>query len=125
MSSFLIVVAKKLSATALSYHMHFACLAIGDLAEAAAHAGRSQAARERAAEVETLVGDDPAEWLAINLRHARALLAEDDHEAAARFEEAPQRGPRSLAILPWPAPARPRPVVAPPPARHGVPGTAA
>ena len=71
-----------------AYHLHFACMAIGDLAEAAAHAGRSQAARERVAEVETLVGDDPAEWVAINLRHARALLAEDDHEASSRFEEA-------------------------------------
>ena len=71
-----------------AYHLHFACMAIGDLAEAAAHAGRSQAARERVAEVEALVGDDPAEWVAINLRHARALLAEDDHEAASRFEEA-------------------------------------
>jgi DNA-binding CsgD family transcriptional regulator len=71
-----------------AYHLHFACMAIGDLAEAAAHAGRSQAARERVAEVETLVGDDLAEWVAINLRHARALLAEDDHEAASRFEEA-------------------------------------
>ncbi|HEX4720295.1 MAG TPA: AAA family ATPase [Thermoleophilaceae bacterium] len=69
-------------------HLHFACMAIGDLAEAAAHAGGAQAARERLAEVETIVGDAPAEWIAINIRHARALLAADDDEAAMRFEEA-------------------------------------
>jgi DNA-binding CsgD family transcriptional regulator len=63
-------------------------MAIGDLAEAAAHAGRSPAARERLAEVETLVGHAPAEWIAINLRHARAMLADNEREAAVRFEEA-------------------------------------
>jgi DNA-binding CsgD family transcriptional regulator len=71
-----------------AHHLHFACMAIGDLAEAAAHTGRSQEARERLAQVETLVGDDPAEWIAINLRHARAVLADDEREAAVRFEEA-------------------------------------
>jgi DNA-binding CsgD family transcriptional regulator len=71
-----------------AHHLHFACMGIGDLAEAAAHAGRSQAARERLAEVEAMVGDAPAEWVAINLRHARALLADDEREADARFEEA-------------------------------------
>jgi hypothetical protein len=71
-----------------AHHLHFACMGIGDLAEAAAHAGRSQAALERLAEVEAIVGGDPAEWIAINLRHARALLADDEQEAAARFEEA-------------------------------------
>ena len=63
-------------------------MAIGDLAEAAALAGRSQAARARLAEVEAMVGDAPAEWIAINVRHARALLADDEREAAVRFEEA-------------------------------------
>ena len=71
-----------------AHHLQFACMAIGDLAEAAAPAGRSQAARERLAQVEALVGDAPAEWIAINLRHARALLADDEHEAAVRFDEA-------------------------------------
>jgi ATP/maltotriose-dependent transcriptional regulator MalT len=71
-----------------AHHLHFACMAIGDLAEAAAAAGHSQAARERLAQVEALVGDAPTEWLAINLRHARAVLAEDEREAAARFDEA-------------------------------------
>ena len=71
-----------------AHHLQFACMAIGDLAEAAALAGRSPAARERLAEVEALVGDAPAEWIAINLRHARAVLADDEREAAVRFEEA-------------------------------------
>ena len=71
-----------------AHHLHFACMAIGDLAEAAAPAGRAQAARARLAEVESMVGDAPAEWVAINLRHARAVLADDEREAAVRFEEA-------------------------------------
>ena len=71
-----------------AHHLHFACMGIGDLAEAAALADRAQAGRERLAQVEATVGDAPAEWVAINLRHARAVLADDEHEAAARFEEA-------------------------------------
>ncbi len=71
-----------------AHHLHFACMAIGDLAEAAAHSDSTQAARERLAEVEAMVGRAPAEWVAINLRHARAVLADDEREAAARFEEA-------------------------------------
>jgi DNA-binding CsgD family transcriptional regulator len=71
-----------------AHHLQFACMAIGDLAEAAAHTDSSQAARERLAEVEAMVGDTPAEWIAINLRHARAMLADDEREAAARFEDA-------------------------------------
>ena len=71
-----------------AHHLQFACMGIGDLAEAAALAGRSEAARERLAQVEALVGDAPAEWIAINLRHARAVLADDEPEAAVRFEEA-------------------------------------
>jgi ATP/maltotriose-dependent transcriptional regulator MalT len=71
-----------------AHHLHFACMGIGDLAEAAAHAGQSDAARARLADAEAVVGDSPAEWVAINLRHARAVLADDDDEATARFEEA-------------------------------------
>jgi DNA-binding CsgD family transcriptional regulator len=71
-----------------AHHQHFACMAIGDLAEAAALASHSPAGLERLAQVEALVGDAPAEWLAINVRHARAVLADDEREAAARFEEA-------------------------------------
>ncbi|HEX6713783.1 MAG TPA: AAA family ATPase [Thermoleophilaceae bacterium] len=69
-------------------HLHFACMAIGDLAEAAVLDGRPEAARERLAEVEAIVGEAPAEWVAINLRHARAVLADDEGDAAVRFEEA-------------------------------------
>lgn len=71
-----------------AHHLLFACLAIGDLAEAGAHAGRSSAARRRLADVEVIVGDAPPEWIAINLRHARAVLAEDDRQAAVRFDDA-------------------------------------
>jgi DNA-binding CsgD family transcriptional regulator len=71
-----------------AHHLQFACMGIGDLAEAAALAGRSEVGRERLAQVEGMVGDDPAEWIAINVRHARAVLADDEPEAAARFEEA-------------------------------------
>jgi DNA-binding CsgD family transcriptional regulator len=71
-----------------AHHLQFACMAIGDLAEAAAHAGRSEEARERLAEVEAAVGEAPPEWIAINLRHARAVLADDEREAAVRFDEA-------------------------------------
>ena len=63
-------------------------MGIGDLAEAAAGADRSQAARRRVAEVEAMVGDAPTEWMAISLRHARAVLVEDDREATGRFDEA-------------------------------------
>jgi len=61
---------------------------IGDLAEAAALAGEAPAARDRLTEVEALVGDAPAEWVAINVRHARAVLADDPNDATARFEQA-------------------------------------
>ena len=71
-----------------AHHLHFACMGIGDLAEAAALGGRSEVGRERLSQVEELVGDAPAEWIAINLRHARAVLADDEPEAAERFEEA-------------------------------------
>jgi DNA-binding CsgD family transcriptional regulator/tetratricopeptide (TPR) repeat protein len=71
-----------------AHHRHFACMGIGDLAEAAAHSGASESARERLAEVEAMVGNAPPEWVAINLRHARAVLADDKREAAGRFEEA-------------------------------------
>ena len=39
------------------------------------------------AQVEAAAGDNPTVWIALGLRHARALLA-DDEQAAERFEEA-------------------------------------
>jgi DNA-binding CsgD family transcriptional regulator len=71
-----------------AYHPYLACWAIADLAEAAAYSDNSQAARERLAEVEAMVGGAPAEWVALKVRHARAVLADDEREAAVRFEEA-------------------------------------
>jgi DNA-binding CsgD family transcriptional regulator len=71
-----------------AHHLHFACMGIGDLAEAAAHADSLEPARARLAEVEAMVGSAPSEWIAINLRHARAVIAGEEREAAERFEEA-------------------------------------
>jgi DNA-binding CsgD family transcriptional regulator len=71
-----------------AHHPVIACWLIGDLAEAALHSGRVQAARARVAEVEAAAGDRPAIWIALGLRHARALLAETEQEATERFEEA-------------------------------------
>ena len=71
-----------------SHHHVMSLWHIGDLAEAAAHVGRADEAKARVAQVEATVGPDPAIWIAMSLRHARALLAEDEREAALRFEEA-------------------------------------
>ncbi|MDP9259455.1 MAG: helix-turn-helix transcriptional regulator [Actinomycetota bacterium] len=64
-----------------------ACWVIGDLAEAAVHIDRAEEARARVAQVEAAAGDSPGIWTLLGLRHARALLADDD-EAAERFQEA-------------------------------------
>ena len=110
-----------------AHHLHFACMAIGDLAEAAVHSRqRAETARERLAEVEAMVGSAPAEWVAITLRHARAVLADDEREAAVPLRRGPQRGSRSLAFMAWPPSARPRPVAAHGAGRRrGLAGTAA
>jgi DNA-binding CsgD family transcriptional regulator len=60
---------------------------VGDLAEAALHVGRVEQARARVAQVEAAVGDHRGIIVQLGLRHARAVLA-DDEDAAARFEEA-------------------------------------
>ncbi len=39
-------------------------------------------------EVDPIAGDAQPEWVAINLQHARAVLADDEPEAVGRFEEA-------------------------------------
>lgn len=80
-----------------AHHLHFACMNIGDLAEAAALSDRSPEGRERLAEVEAEVGGAPAEWMAISLRHARAVLASDERETAVRFAEA-----LGADLGPWP-----------------------
>ena len=70
-----------------AHHPAMASWIIGDLAEAALHAGRVKEARARVAQVEAAVGDSPTFWIALSLRHARALLA-DDEQADERFKEA-------------------------------------
>jgi DNA-binding CsgD family transcriptional regulator len=60
---------------------------IADLAEAARHIDRLDAARGRVAEVEAIVGDRSGTWIALGLQHARALVAEPA-QAGACFEEA-------------------------------------
>ncbi len=70
-----------------AHHPAMASWIIGDLAEAALHGGRVEEARARVAQIEAAAGDNPTVWIALGLRHARALLA-DDEQAAGRFEEA-------------------------------------
>jgi DNA-binding CsgD family transcriptional regulator len=60
---------------------------IGDYAEAAAHVQRIEDATARVDALEAAVGDKPAIWLEIGLRHARAVLA-DDEDAEKRFDAA-------------------------------------
>jgi DNA-binding CsgD family transcriptional regulator len=70
-----------------AYHPFICSWLIGDLAEAALYLGRVEEGRERVAEVTAATGEDPGSWIAIGLRHARAVLADDD-EAEERFQEA-------------------------------------
>jgi DNA-binding CsgD family transcriptional regulator len=60
---------------------------IADLADAARYIDRLDAARARVAQVEAIAGERPGTWIALVLRHARALLAEPAH-ADEHFEEA-------------------------------------
>ena len=73
--------------TGPAHHPAMASWIIGDLAEAALHAGRVEEARARVAQIETVAGNNPTIWIALGLRHARAVLA-DDERAAERFDEA-------------------------------------
>jgi DNA-binding CsgD family transcriptional regulator len=70
-----------------AYHPVISSWLIADLAEAALHIDERDAARARVADVETGACERLGTWVEINLRHARALLAEPD-EAGDRFEEA-------------------------------------
>ena len=71
-----------------AHHPVVACWLIGDLAEAALRTGRIEEARARVKQVETASGDIQGTCIAVGLRHARALLAQDPGEAAGRFDEA-------------------------------------
>lgn len=70
-----------------AYHPVISSWLIADLAEAALHIDRVDAARTRLAQVEAMAGQYPGAWIALVLRHARALLA-DSAEAGDRFDEA-------------------------------------
>jgi DNA-binding CsgD family transcriptional regulator len=70
-----------------AHHPVLASWLIGDLAEAAVHVDRVEDARARLMQVEIAAGERPASWIALSLRHAHALLA-DDVEAAERFGDA-------------------------------------
>jgi DNA-binding CsgD family transcriptional regulator len=71
-----------------AHHPVVACWHIGDLAEAAVHVDRVEQARARVAQVEAAAGDNPSIWIALGLRHARAMLADGEHDAAERYDEA-------------------------------------
>ncbi|WP_028066961.1 ATP-binding protein [Solirubrobacter soli] len=68
-----------------AYHPVISSWLIADLAEAALHIDRHDAARRRVAEVEARAGRKPGTWIALVLGHARALVAEPA-EAGERFE---------------------------------------
>jgi DNA-binding CsgD family transcriptional regulator/tetratricopeptide (TPR) repeat protein len=70
-----------------AYHPVISSWLIADLAEAARHIDRLDAARERVAQVEAMAGERPGTWIAMVLRHAQALVA-DPADAGARFDEA-------------------------------------
>jgi DNA-binding CsgD family transcriptional regulator len=70
-----------------AYHPVISSWLLADLAEAARHIDRLGAARERVAQVEAVAGERPGPWIAIILRHARALVA-DPADAGERFAEA-------------------------------------
>jgi DNA-binding CsgD family transcriptional regulator len=70
-----------------AYHPVISSWLIADLADAARYIDRLDAARARVAQVEAIAGERPGTWIALVLRHARALLAEPAH-ADEHFEEA-------------------------------------
>src|ERR1700680_341011 len=69
-----------------AYHPVISSWLIADLAEAARHIGRLEAAQARVAQVEAIAGERPGTWLALVLRHARALVGEPAR-AGGRFDE--------------------------------------
>ena len=79
-----------------AHHLPVGCWAIADIAEAGLHAGQADAARALVARVADAAGPRPGDWIALGLRHARALLA-DDHDAEAAYEAALDPG-----LGPWP-----------------------
>ncbi len=70
-----------------SFHPHMRWWAIADLAEAAAHSGDLDEGRRLVEELTPLAAGTPASWVQLGLRHARAVLADDD-EAEPLFQSA-------------------------------------
>jgi ATP/maltotriose-dependent transcriptional regulator MalT len=70
-----------------SHHLALRCYALGAFADAAAHSGNLDEARQILAEMEEVGRTTPSPALHAGLRLARPLLAEEEH-AAALFEEA-------------------------------------
>jgi DNA-binding CsgD family transcriptional regulator len=70
-----------------SFHHHMRWWAIADIAEAAVHSGNVEEGRRLVEELNRLAQTTPAAWIQLGLRHARAVLAEDEH-AEALFQEA-------------------------------------
>jgi DNA-binding CsgD family transcriptional regulator len=70
-----------------AYHPVISSWLIADLADAARHIDRLDGARARVAQVEEMAGDQTGAWIALVVRHARALVAEPA-DAGERFEEA-------------------------------------
>jgi ATP/maltotriose-dependent transcriptional regulator MalT len=70
------------------YHPVISCWLIAELAEAAAHTDRIDDARRRVQQVEAASGGGSGTCVALGLLHARALLAEDEQEAADNFDAA-------------------------------------
>lgn len=62
-----------------SHHPMESCWAIGNLAEAAVHSGHRDEARAVMRALEPLAAKTPSTWFHVAMRHARPLLADDDH----------------------------------------------
>jgi DNA-binding CsgD family transcriptional regulator len=70
-----------------AYHPVISTWVIGELAEAAIDPDHVADARARMTAVEAAAGPAPTSLIAIGLRHARALLAADDEQAARHFAD--------------------------------------
>jgi ATP/maltotriose-dependent transcriptional regulator MalT len=79
-----------------AYHPVICSWLIADLADAARHTGHVDEARARVEQVAARAGDQPGTWIALTLRHARALLAEPE-DAGECFEAA-----LSCELTRWP-----------------------
>jgi DNA-binding CsgD family transcriptional regulator len=62
-----------------AYHSTKRLWLIGDLADAAVHSGQREAVRALMPDIEAVCARTPAPGVHVALRHARAVLADDDH----------------------------------------------